>query len=124
MTGAALPSSSARLYTRLAQFLSNGTAHGGLNSTTPDVVAEGLVYKRLVIAAAHFMDLFTEMIEDLVVQPDRYSGLAGFRWYHGSSPAFAEIVFAFHELCFSYWARSCRVARRAEMILMRSLRIV
>jgi hypothetical protein len=66
------------------------------------------------------MDQFAEVIENSIAQPDGDPGLARFQGYDRTTPTLAEIVFALRSPCFSYWARSHRIARRAEITLMRS----
>jgi len=80
------------------------------------VLAQRIVDEGLVIPAAHLVNPFPEMIEDFVVQPDGDPGLAWLSRDNCATFALTEVVFAFHKQC-SYSARSCLVARRAEMIL-------
>jgi len=97
-------------------FISNCLANYRFETAASEVLAQRVVDERLIVATAHFMHPPPEVIEDLVVQAYRDPCLAGVGRHYRTALAFAEIVLAFHKPCFSYSARSRRVARRADLM--------
>src|SRR5690242_9419208 len=84
------------LETSFSQFLPHGAPHRRRDVSASEVFAQRFVDQRLVVAAPHVMGSLAELIENAVVQPDGYPGLAWLGWYNRATPALAEIVFALH----------------------------
>jgi len=96
----------------------NRPAYHGFQTRALDIFAQRGIDHRLVVPTASAIHDVLEMLDDIVVEANRYSSLSRRRRHNRATLGLAEIVFPFH-LCFpSYCDRSRRVALRAEMILI------
>jgi len=80
------------------EFFADDAAEGGFEGFVgaADVLAQGFVDQRLVVAAAGFVDLMTEPVENIVIEPDGDPGFPLGNREHRAALAFAEIVFTLH----------------------------
>jgi hypothetical protein len=103
----------------VAEFFTNDTAKRGLQwfPCATDVLAESIVDLALVVTAAGPLYLFSKPLQDVIVKPDRDSGLALWRRYDSAAPCLAEVVFTLHRFS-SYCRFSREVAFRADMTRM------
>jgi hypothetical protein len=84
-------------------------------------LSESSVDHRLVTSTTGFLRLLPEPREDVLVDPDSDSRFAGLRENRATLGA-AEVVLFFHHFCSMYCFFSLRVAGRAEINRIRSLR--
>jgi hypothetical protein len=102
-----------------ADLLADGAADDRFEAISPDKFTQGVVNQSLVIAAACAVHDGLKMLDDIIVEPNRDSGLAGSHRHYGPAPGLAEIVLSFHLVLLAYCDCSWRVALRAEIILTR-----
>ena len=63
-----------------------------------DVFEKGIVYHGLIAAATRAIDFRAKPIQDDLIEPYGYPGLAGMRLFYGSPLPFTEIVLFLHNV--------------------------
>jgi hypothetical protein len=86
-------------YARLAggfDFFSNCPADHSFETRTSDEFAQRVVDQRLIIAAAGIVHDFLKMLNQIIVEPNRYSSFSRTRGNGRTAAGFLEIVGSFH----------------------------
>ena len=104
--------------------LSDRSTYNCFEASAADVFAQCVVDQRLRVAASRAIQRGLKILDNVIVETNRDSRLSRSWRHHRTSPGVPEIVLPFHLCMLSYSDRSWRVALRAEMILMRSPRVV
>src|SRR6266403_891481 len=83
-------------------FVSDRFADHGLEACASDVFAQCVVNERLIVAPPSPIYRGLNMLDSVVVEPNRDSCLAGSRRHDRTSTGLAEIVLSFHLCLLSY----------------------